>query len=115
MAAQGNTLHEEYRELSSFAGYGVRQAGITGALTTAQVTAATGADDLVADLDSVPQTVHSEYEVVALNAQRALQAGKAIADFTDTRVQAATTVESLVQDTELSNESDAGHLGPQLF
>lgn len=115
MAAQGNTLHEEYRELSSFAGYGVRQAGIVGALTTAQVTSASNAEELVTDLDSVPATVHAEHEVTALNAQRALQAGDAIADFTDTRVQAATTVESLVQDTECANESDAGHLGPRIF
>src|SRR5437764_1250338 len=102
MAAQGDTLHEEYRELSSFAGYGVRQAGIVGALTTTQVTNATSAEDLEANLDSVPATVHAEYEGTALNAKRALQFGDAIADFTDTRVQAATTVESLVQDTELS-------------
>lgn len=116
MAAQAEgLLHEEYRELSSFAGYGLRQAGVASLLSTAQVTAATSAQDLVADLDSIPGTAHSELEEVALNAQRAIQFGAAIGDFSAARVQAATTVESLVQDTELSNEQDAGHLGPQLF
>ena len=114
MAAQGNTLHEEYRHLSSLAGYGVRQSGIVGALTTTQVTAATSAEDLVTNLDSVPGTVHGEYDVTALNAQRALQRGDAIADFTDARVQAATTVESLAQDTEVANDPDTGHLGPRM-
>lgn len=115
MAAQGGTLHEDMREVSSLAGYGVRQAGIVGALTTAQVTAAANAEALVTDLDSVPGTVHAEYEVTALNAQRALQAGDAIGDFSDSRVAASTTVESLAQNTEVANEGDAGHLGPRIF
>lgn len=116
MASQGAVLHSEYDALSSLAGYGVRQAGVVGALTDAQVVAATSAEDLIADLDSVPATVHSEYEFTALNAQRALARGDAIGDFSDTRVAASTGYENLAEKTNAADEAnDLGHLGPRIL
>lgn len=113
MASQGSgLLHAEYDELSSLAGYGVRQAGIVGTLTNAQVVAAATAEELVAILDTVPGTVHAEYEFSALNSQRSLQRGDAIGDFSDTRVAASTSVENLAEKTNAADENDLGHLGP---
>lgn len=116
MASQGPLLAAEYDVISSIAGYGVREAGVIGALTDAQVVAATSADDLVTDLDSPPGTVHAEYDFLVLNAQRSLQLGKALGDFTDARVAAATTVEGLAEDTNAGDETGAlDHVGPTII
>jgi hypothetical protein len=116
MASQGNVLHVEYEEQSAMNGYTVRRAGIDGILTNAQVIAATSAEDLEAIVEAgLPGTIHSEYEVEQINTDRALKFGDALGDFSDTRVAAATSVEDLAEKTNAADETDLGHLGPQLF
>jgi hypothetical protein len=119
MASQGNVLHAEYSEpggLSQLAGYGVRRAGVVGILTNAQVVAATSAEDLEAIVQAgPPATVHAEYEVEALMTDRSLKFGKALGDFSDTRVQAATSVEDLAEKTSAADESDLAHHGPRII
>lgn len=114
MSSQGNTLHTEYDALSALAGYGVRQAGVAGLLTDAQVAAATSAEDLVDDLDTFPGTSHIENEFTSLNAQLALKRGDALGDFSDSRIAAATTPQEVSELTTADDEADAGHLGPRI-
>lgn len=115
MASQGNTLHAEYDVLSSEAGYGVRQAGVAGLITDAQVVAAGSAEELETILDTIPGIVHAENEFTALNAQRALARGDAIGDFTDARVAASTGYENLAEKTNAADETDLGHLGTRII
>lgn len=114
MASQGNTLHNEYEALSALAGYGVRQAGVAGLITDAEVAAATSAEDLVEDLDSFPSTSHIENEFTALNAQLALKRGDALGDFSDSRIAAATTPQEVSLLTTAADEADLAHLGPRI-
>lgn len=115
MASQGPLLAAENEIISAISGYGVREAGVLGALTDVQVVAATGADDLIADLDSVGGTVHAENEFLILNAQRSLAVGKALGDFSDARIAACTTVEQVAELTAAADESDLSHVGPTII
>lgn len=115
MASQGALLHAEDEIISAISGYGVREAGVLGALTNAQVVAATSAEDLVTDLDTPPGTVHAEYDFLVLNAQRSLQVGDALGDFSDARIAACTTVEEVAELTTAADESSLDHVGPTII
>lgn len=115
MASQGALLHPENEIISAIAGYGVREAGVLGLLTDAQVVAATSAEDLETILDTMPGTVHAEYEFLALNARRSLEVGDALGDFTDARIQAATTVEGVAELTNAADEASLDHVGPTII
>lgn len=115
MASQGATLHAENEIISAISGYGVREAGVIGALTDAQVVAASGASDLITDLDTPPGTVHAENDFLVLNAQRSLQVGKAIGDFTDARVDSCSTVEQVAELTVAADEASLTHVGPTII
>lgn len=117
MASQGNVLHDEYLGsggLSQRAGYGVRQAGVAGLITDAQVVAAASAEELEVILDTVPGTVHAENELTALTSRRALERGDALGDFSDSRVAASTGYENLAEKTAAADENDLAHLGPRI-
>ena len=115
MASQGPILHEDMREVSALAGYGIRRAGVIGILTNANVTGAATAEDLEAIVEAgLPGTVHSEYEVEQLITDRSLKFGDAIGDFSDSRVAAATSVEDLAEKTTAADEADLNHHGPRI-
>jgi len=109
----GSVKHIEYDDLSARAGYAVRRAGIDAILTDTQVQNATSADDLITNAKAVSAgPIHQEYaEFEPLETVAGLSFGKAIGDFSDTRVQAATGVENLSEQTSAGDEKDLGHLG----
>lgn len=113
MASQGDLLHHEFTNLSRLAGFGVRRAGTVGLLTNAQVVAANNAEELEAIALVTPGTVHAEYDFEGIETDRSLKFGKAIGDFTDTRVQAATSYEDLAEKTYAA-DGDLGQLGPRI-
>lgn len=110
-----NTYHQSMRPTSAMCGYACRQAGVQGYLTNTTVAAATTVEDLV---DSVNAAVVSAG--AASPAQRqsiiaALREGARLGDLSDSRIQAATTPESLAQLTWASDDPDTSHLGPTLI
>lgn len=114
MASQGPTLHAEYEQLSTLAGYGIRRAGVVGILTNAQVIAATSAEDLEVIVEAaLPGTVHAEYAEEQIMTDLSLKRGKAIGDFSDSRVQAATSVEDLAEKT-FAADGDLTHQGQRI-
>lgn len=108
------TYRDAERQTSALCGYGVRQAGIQGYLTTAQVTAATTVQDLVDNVNNAVVSPGAEADSQRNSIVRCLKEGAALGDFSDSRIQAATTVESLAQDTWISDDLSTGHLGINL-
>jgi hypothetical protein len=84
-------------------------------LTNTQVANATTAEDLVDDVTAAVVPAGSEAGAQRLNIINAIRRGAALGDLSDTRIQAATTVEELVQDTWASEDSATGHLGPGIY
>lgn len=108
------TYNQANRQTSALCGYAVRQAGVQGYLTTAQVTAATTVQDLVDDVNGAVVDAGAEANGQRESIVRALQRGAALGDFSDSRIQGATTAESLAQLTWMSDDTATGHLGPNL-
>jgi hypothetical protein len=69
---------------------------------------------LVADVQGAIVPAGSEAEPQRQNIIAAIREGARLGDLSDARIQAATTVEDLVQDTWAS-EFPTGYLGPTLF
>lgn len=104
------TLHEDARKLSALTGYGVRQAGIDVLLTDAQVVAATTVADLIANVEAA--VVHEEFYNQKLQTIKALRVGAMQGEYSDARIQAATTVAGLALETWLSqSDADLSHIG----
>ena len=112
-----NTYNQGMQRVSQDCGYAILQAGKQGYLTTALVTAATGADDLIADVNAAVVTAGAEADPQRNSIARALKVGQALGDLSDARVQGATTVVSLAELTWVTLDSSylTGHLGVNLI
>lgn len=104
-----STLHESEKNTSVVVGQNLRRADVINYLTDAQVVGASTAEDLVTYVQNAP--VHAEYEQDRLQVIKAIRAGAASGEFSDARIQAATSIADLVSDTWASAESDQTHLG----
>ncbi len=101
--------------LSASVGYSLRQAGAQDFLTDQQVADATTAEDLVANVLAAVVPAGSEPGAQRINIINAIRRGAALGDLSDTRIQAATTVEGLVQDTWASEDASTAHLGVGIY
>ncbi len=111
------TYPQSNQRVSQDVGYAILQAGKQGYLTTATVTAATGADDLIADVNSAIVTAGAEADPQRNSIARALKIGQGLGDLSDARVQGATTVQTLAELTWVTNDPSylTGHLGVNLI
>ena len=93
------------------------QAGVAGYLTTAGITAATSADDLIALVNSAVVAPGAESFAQRNSIAKSIQEGKNLGDFSDSRVQSATTPLSLAELTWADQDPAiyTGHLGVNIF
>ena len=109
------TYSASNRPLSAAVGYSIRQAGSQGFLTNTQVANATTAEDLVANVEAAVVTAGAEAGAQRRNIVQAIRRGAALGDLSDARIQAATTVEELAQDTWVSDDPSTAHLGVGIY
>ncbi len=109
------TYPAENRVLSAHVGYSLRQAFTQGYLTNTQVANATTAQDLIDDVNAAVVASGAEPNAQRINITKAIQRGAALGDLSDTRIQAATTVEELAQDTWVSEDPSTAHLGVGIY
>lgn len=107
------TYSQSNRPTSELVGLALRQSFIQLFLTNTQVAAATTAQDLIDAVNATVVGPGSEAGAQRESIVRAIREGKALGDLSDSRIQAAATVEDLVQNTWAS-ELRAGILGPTL-
>lgn len=109
-------LHEDARQLSALEGGNIRRTGVEGLLTSAQVVAATTAEDLVTDIETNQASglVHEETYQDSLQSIKAIRVGAALGDQSDAKIQAATSVPDLVANTFAADETDQTHIGPEM-
>ena len=111
-----STYNVGMQRVSQDVGYAILQAGKQGYLTTALVTAATGAADLIADVNAAVVTAGAEADPQRNSIARAIQSGANVGDLSDSRVQGATTVQSLAELTWVTNDPNyVTHLGTTLI
>ena len=112
-----STYNKAFQQQSADVGYAILQAGAEGYLTTALVTAATSADDLIADVNAAVVSPGGESFSQRNSIARALKVGQGLGDLSDARVQGATTVVSLAELTWVTNDPSyaTGHLGVNLL
>ena len=105
------------RPTSALCGYAVLQAGVAGYLTTAGITAATSADDLIALVLGAVVSPGAESFAQRNSIARAIKEGEYLGDFSAARVQGATTPLSLAELTWATDDASiyTGHLGPNLL
>lgn len=105
------------RTVSAQVGYSILQAGVQGFLTNTQIQNATSADDLIANVNAAVVAPGAEANSQRLNIARALAEGKALGDLSDSRVQGATSVQTLAELTWVDQDPAyaTGHLGPDFF
>lgn len=104
------------RQTSALCGYAILQAGVQGYLTTAGITAATSAQDLIDLVNAAVVTPGAESPAQRLAIARAIQEGANLGDFGATRVQSATTPQSLAELTWVTDDPNyTTHLGPNLI
>jgi hypothetical protein len=98
-------------------GYAILQAGVAGYLTTAGITSATSADDLIALVNSAVVAPGAESPAQRLSIAKSIQEGKNLGDFSDSRVQGATTPQSLAELTWVTDDPaySTGHLGVNVY
>jgi len=103
--------------VSAEVGYAILQAGVAGYLTTTLITNATGADDLIADVYAAVVAPGAESYAQRNSIARSILEGKNLGDLSDSRVQGATTVQSLAELTWVTNDANYanGHLGVNIF
>lgn len=111
------TYTNDNRETSALCGYAVLQAGVQGYLTTAGITAATSAQDLIDLVNAAVVAAGSESPAQRNAIARAIQEGANLGDFSATRVQSATTPLSLAELTWATQNPAIynGFLGPNLI
>ncbi len=112
-----STYNQANQRVSQDVGYAILQAGVQGYLTTALVTAATSADDLIDDVNAAVVDAGAEADPQRNSIARALKVGQGLGDLSDARVQGATTVQSLAELTwvTLDPAYATGHLGVNLI
>jgi hypothetical protein len=111
------TYNSAYRVQSADCGYAVLQAGVQGYLTTAIITAATSAQDLIDAVNAAVVAPGAESFSQRNSIARAIQEGSNLGDFSATRVQSATTPLSLAELTWADSNPAIynGYLGPNLL
>lgn len=107
------TYNQSLRPTSQLVGLALRQSFIQLYLTNTQVANATTAQDLIDAVNAAIVGPGSEAGAQRESIVRAIREGAAIGDLSDARIQAATTVEDLVQDTWAS-DFRTNYLGPTL-
>lgn len=102
---------------SADVGYAILQAGKQGYLTDTLISAATSADDLIADVNAAVVTPGAESLPQRTSIARALKVGQGLGDLSDSRVQGATSVQTLAELTWVTNDPSylTGHLGVTLI
>lgn len=102
---------------SADVGYAILQAGKQGYLTDALIASATSADDLIDDVNAAVVTPGGESFSQRNSIARALKVGQGLGDLSDSRVQGATTVQTLAELTWVTNDPSylTGHLGVNLI
>lgn len=105
------------QRVSADVGYAILQAGKQAYLTDAQIAAATSADDLIADVNSAVVSPGGESFSQRNSIARALKVGQGLGDLSDSRVQGATSVQTLAELTWVTNDPSylTGHLGVNLI
>lgn len=103
--------------VSARVGYAILQAGVEGYLTTTLVTNATTAQDLIDDVNAAVVAPGAESYSQRLNIAKAIREGANLGDLSDTRIQGATTVQSLAELTWVTNDANyvTGHLGVGIY
>lgn len=111
------TYNNSNRPTSALVGYAILQSGVAGYLTTALITAATGVDDLIADVNAAVVAPGAEADAQRLSIAKSLREGGNLGDLSDTRVQGATTVQSLAELTWITDDPAylTGHLGVNIY
>lgn len=109
--------NQSNRPTSALVGYAVLQAGKQGYLTNTTVAAATSADDLIASVNSAVVSAGAASPAQRNSIARAIKEGQALGDFSDSRVQGATSPTTLAELTWVTSDPAyaTGHLGPNLI
>ena len=108
-----STYPASERVLSANVGYAVLQAGVQGFLTNTLVVNATSAQDLIDDVNAAVVAPGAEARAQRDRIVEAIGRGKALGDFSDARVAAATSLSDLAAKTWVTNDPNYtnGHLG----
>ncbi len=111
------TYPSSNRPTSALCGYAALQAGVQGYLNNTTVAAATSADDLIASVMAAVVAPGAESFAQRNSIARALKEGQALGDWSDSRVQGATTPMTLAELTWVTDDPAyaTGHLGPNLL
>ena len=111
------TYNKSNQQQSADVGYAILQAGKQGYLTDALIVAATSADDLITDVNAAVVAPGGESFSQRNSIARALKVGQALGDLSDSRVQGATSVQTLAELTWVTNDPSylTGHLGVNLI
>ena len=112
-----STYNQGLQVQSADVGYAILQAGVQGYLTDVLIAAATSADDLIADVNAAVVVAGAEADPQRNSIARALKVGQALGDLGDSRVQGATSVQTLAELTWVTNDPAylTGHLGVSLI
>jgi hypothetical protein len=114
-----STYPNSNRPTSALVGYAILQAYVQGYLTNSNVTSATSADDLIANVNAAVVTPGGEADAQRNAIARALKVGQGLGDLSDARVAAATSANDLALTytwvSDDANASVTGHLGPNLI
>lgn len=105
------------RIASQMVGWAILQAGVAGYLNTTTVSAATNAQDLIDSVNAAVVSTGAVSPAQRLSIARSIQEGKNLGDLSDSRVQGATTVQSLAELTWVTDDPSylTGHLGTGIF
>lgn len=111
------TYNQGNQRVSMDVGYAILQAGVQDYLTDTQIQNATSADDLIANVNAAVVTAGSESYSQRNSIARALKVGQGLGDLSDSRVQGATSVQTLAELTWVTLDPNYtnGHLGVNLI
>ena len=110
------TYNSSNRIVSEMVGYALRQAGVVGYLTDAQVVAATSGQDLIDDVNAAVVDPGAASPAQRLSIARSIQEGVNLGDLSDARVAAATSLADLVDKTWCTaNDPNTAHLGVGIY
>jgi hypothetical protein len=111
------TYPQSNRRVSQDVGYAILQAGKQGYLTDELIAAATGADDLIADVLAAVVGPGAESFSQRNSIARALKIGQGLGDLSNDRVQGASSVQTLAELTWVTDDPSylTGHLGVNLI
>jgi len=110
------TYNAMNRAVSARVGYAIQQSGTQGYLTTTLVTNATTVQDLIDDVNAAVVAPGAESYSQRLNIAKALREGANLGDLSDSRIQGATTVQSLAELTWITDDPNyTTHLGVGIY